>query len=83
MYISSKVSSYISLIGIQVINIFIMKNFLLQILINKVSSMYIVIRKIGYIYLPKYFMTAIYIVLIILPLIILYFRNKKELKYDI
>lgn len=83
MYISSKVSSYISLIGIQVINIFIMKNFLLQILINKVSSMYIVIRKIGYVYLPKYFMTAIYIVLIILPLIILYFRNKKELKYDI
>lgn len=83
MYISSKVSSYISLIGIQVINIFIVNNFLLQILINKVSSMYIVISKIGYVYLPKYFMPTIYTVLIILPLIILYFRNKKELKYDI
>ena len=83
MYISSKVSSYISLIGIQVINIFIVNNFLLQILINKVSSMYIVISKIGYVYLPKYFMPTIYTVLIILPLIILYFRNKKELKYNI
>ncbi len=83
MYISSKVSSYISLIGIQVINIFIINNFLLKILINKVSSMYIVISRIGYVYLPKYFMPAIYIVLIILPLTILYFRNKKELKYNI
>ncbi|MGX4598988.1 hypothetical protein [Faecalimicrobium sp. JNUCC 81] len=83
LYISSKVNTYISLIGIQVTNIFIVSNFLLKILINKVSSMYIVMNKIGYIYLPKYFLPIVYMVLIILPISILYLRNKKELKCDI
>lgn len=83
LYISSKVNSYISLIGIQVINLFIVSNFMLKILINQVSSIYITITRIGYIYLPKYFLPIIYVVLIILPISILYLRNKKELKCDI
>lgn len=83
LFISSKADTYVSLIGTQVVSMFIMSRFLLQFLIGKVTSMYITINRIGTINIQQYSWLIAYIVIIIVSLVAIYYRNKKEFKYDI
>ncbi|WP_291583629.1 hypothetical protein [Clostridium sp. UBA6640] len=72
MFISSMVNNYITLIGVQVPIIFIISEFLPRI-----------IGRITDIYLPKYFIPIIYFSLIIIGIILITIRWKKEKKLDI
>lgn len=83
IYISSKVNTYISLLGIQVVNLFIFNNLLLKLLVNYVTSMYININRLGTVYLPKYTFEIVYLLLIIIVSTIMYIRNKREQKIEI
>lgn len=83
IYISSKVNTYISLLGIQVVNLFIFNNLLLKLLVNYVTSMYININRLWTVYLPKYTFEIVYLLLIIIVSTIMYIRNKREQKIEI
>lgn len=83
LFISSKVNSYMSLVGTQVVLLFVINRVLLQFLIYKVTSMHITINRIGTVNIHKYSWFIAYIVMLVVAFISVYYRNKKEFKCDI
>lgn len=73
MFVSSKVSTYISLIGIQIPILFGFGAFIQSVGINNVTVTY----------LPKYTVHVLYLVLMIVTALLIYKMIKKEKKIDI
>lgn len=83
LFVSSKVNTNIALIGIQVPIAIFIKTFLLQFLVGYVTSIYVPINRLGVVRVPKYSLLIIYAIMILVSMLVTYYRYKKELKSSI
>lgn len=73
MFISSKANSYVAAIGMQVPALFVIGGLTVEVLLNKLFVLYI----------PKYLVLAIYLILVIFTVSIIIISIKKEKSIDI
>ncbi len=74
MFISSRVSTYISLIGIQIPIVFLISK-----LINSIGWM----KRLTDTYRPKYFIHSVYFMIIVLSILLMYIMARREKNLDI